>query len=328
MSISTWKPAQSSLTNFSVRGMINKHQGKDKVVVVLGATGTGKSRLAIDLATRFGAEVINSDKIQVYKGLDIVTNKVSNEECRGVPHHLLGIIDPEVDFTVHDFVHHALLVVDAIVQKNRLPIIAGVLLSWMDVAIPVLHSYVSKRVDQMVDSGLVEEGKAFFDPRVRDYDYGIRRAIGVPEMDEFFRSEGLVDGETRAKLLKAAINEIKTNTCKLACRQVEKILKMREEFGWHIHRLNATEVFLRRGGDAEDAWERLVLEPSTNIVARFICKGNIDPKPTITTPSNAISIATTKLGIRRFLVSFRVLALSIWNDHYASFMIHMFMNPV
>ncbi|KAL0367604.1 UNVERIFIED_CONTAM: Adenylate isopentenyltransferase 5, chloroplastic [Sesamum radiatum] len=273
--------------------MINKHQGKDKVVVVLGATGTGKSRLAIDLATRFGAEVINSDKIQVYKGLDIVTNKVSNEECRGVPHHLLGIIDPEVDFTVHDFVHHALLAVDAIVQKNRLPIIAGgsnsfmqALINddtefcskyqccflWMDVAIPVLHSYVSKRVDQMVDSG---------------------RAIGVPEMDEFFRSQGLVNGETRAKLLKAAINEIKMNTCKLACRQVEKILKMREEFGWHIHRLNATEVFLRRGGDAEDAWERLVLEPSTNIVARFICKGNIDPEPTIATPSNAITIATT-----------------------------------
>ena len=82
------------MTNFSVRGMMNKHQGRDKVVVVLGATGTGKSRLAIDLATRFGAEVINSDKIQVYKGLDIVTNKVSNEECHGVPHHSLGIIDP------------------------------------------------------------------------------------------------------------------------------------------------------------------------------------------------------------------------------------------
>ncbi|KAL2235549.1 UNVERIFIED_CONTAM: Adenylate isopentenyltransferase 5, chloroplastic [Sesamum indicum] len=273
MSIFAWKPAQSSMTNFSVRGMMNKHQGRDKVVVVLGATGTGKSRLAIDLATRFGAEVINSDKIQVYKGLDIVTNKV--------------------DFTVHDFVHHALLAADATVQKNRLPIIAGGSNSfiqalvtdntefsskyeccflWMDVAIPVLHSYVSKRVDQMVDSGLVEEGKAFFDPKIRDYDYGIRRAIGVPEMDEFFRSEGLVDGETRAKLLKAAIDEIKMNTCKLACRQVEKILRMREEFGWQIYRLNATEVFLRCGGDANDAWEKLVLEPSTNMVAISFAK--------------------------------------------------------
>ncbi|KAL2230995.1 UNVERIFIED_CONTAM: Adenylate isopentenyltransferase 5, chloroplastic [Sesamum indicum] len=124
MSIFAWKPTQSSIVNFSVWGMMNEHQGKDKVVVVLGAAGTGKSRLAINLTTRFGAEVINSDKIQVYKGLDIVTNKVSNEECRGVPHHLLEIIDPEMYYTVHDFVHHALLAADAIVQKNRLPIIA------------------------------------------------------------------------------------------------------------------------------------------------------------------------------------------------------------
>ncbi|KAL2228445.1 adenylate isopentenyltransferase 3, chloroplastic-like [Sesamum indicum] len=170
------------------------------------------------------------EKIQVYKGLDIVTNKVSNEECRGVPHHLVGIIGPEVDFFVYDFVHHALLATDAIVRKNWLTIIVGGSNSfiqalvndntefpskyeccflWMDMAILVLHSYVSNRVDQMMDSGLVEEGKAFFDPKIRDYDYEIRCAIGVPEMDEFFRSEGLVDGETRAKLLKAAIDEIK-----------------------------------------------------------------------------------------------------------------------
>ncbi|KAL2230810.1 UNVERIFIED_CONTAM: Adenylate isopentenyltransferase 5, chloroplastic [Sesamum indicum] len=150
----------------------------------------------------------------------------------------------------------------------------------MDVAIPVLHSYVSKRVDQMVDSGLVEEGKVFFDPKIRDYDYGIRSAIRIPEMDVFFRSDGIVDGATWAMLLKAAINEIKMNTCKLACCQVEQILRMREEFRWQIHRLNATEVFLRCGGDSNEAWEKLVLEPSTKIVARFICKENIDLKPT------------------------------------------------
>ncbi|XP_011102134.1 adenylate isopentenyltransferase 5, chloroplastic-like [Sesamum indicum] len=132
----------------------------------------------------------------------------------------------------------------------------------------------------MVDSGLVEEGKAFLYPKIRNYDYGFSRAIGVSEMDEFFRSEGLVDGETRAKLLKADIDEITMNTCKLACHQVGKILRMREEFGWQIYQLNATEVFLRCDGDANEAWEKLVLEPSTNMVARFICKENIDLKPT------------------------------------------------
>ncbi|KAL2230639.1 adenylate isopentenyltransferase 5, chloroplastic-like [Sesamum indicum] len=104
---------------------MNKHQGKDKVAVVLGAIGTRKSRLAIYLDTRFGAEVINSNKIQVYKGLDRVTNKVRNEEYHDMPHPLLRIIDAQVDFTVHDFVHHALLAADVIVQSNQCPIIAG-----------------------------------------------------------------------------------------------------------------------------------------------------------------------------------------------------------
>uniref|UniRef100_A0A6N2KQP5 Uncharacterized protein n=1 Tax=Salix viminalis TaxID=40686 RepID=A0A6N2KQP5_SALVM len=98
---------------------------KDKVVFVLGPTGTGKSRLAIDLATHFPAEVVNCDKMQVYKGLDIVTNKVTEEECRGVPHHLLGIADPDADFTSEDFRHHASLVVESIVTRDRLPIIAA-----------------------------------------------------------------------------------------------------------------------------------------------------------------------------------------------------------
>ncbi|KAL2230815.1 UNVERIFIED_CONTAM: Adenylate isopentenyltransferase 5, chloroplastic [Sesamum indicum] len=138
----------------------------------------------------------------------------------------------------------------------------------------------------MVDSRLVEEGMAFFDPKIRDYDYGIRHAIGVPEMEVFFRSEGLVDGETMAELLKAAIDEIKTNSCKLACPQFEKILRMTEEFEWQIHRLNTTKVYLRRGGHANEAWDKLVLEPRMNIVA------NIDPKPTVGTPSNAIEVAT------------------------------------
>ncbi|GLT91820.1 hypothetical protein SLE2022_096910 [Rubroshorea leprosula] len=81
---------------------------KDKVIFVMGAAGTGKSRLAIDLATRFPAEVVNSDKTQVFKGLDIVTNKVTEEECRGVPHHLLGFVDPDAIFTSADFRHHRL----------------------------------------------------------------------------------------------------------------------------------------------------------------------------------------------------------------------------
>ena len=57
----------------------------------MGATGTGKYRLSVDVATHFGGEIINSDKMQVYKGLEIVTNKITHAEKQGVRHYLLGI---------------------------------------------------------------------------------------------------------------------------------------------------------------------------------------------------------------------------------------------
>ncbi|KAK6130311.1 hypothetical protein DH2020_035946 [Rehmannia glutinosa] len=292
ISFSAYMHTVQPLVNFP-GGLINmdqliipRHQRrKDKVVVVMGATGTGKSRLSIDLATRFDAEIINSDKMQVYKGLDIVTNKVTDDECRGVPHHLLGIIDPDSDFSARDFVHHASLAADAITHRGRLPIIAGgsnsfvkALVSddiefrskyeccflWVDVSMSVLHSFVSKRVDQMVRAGLVEEAKEFFEPG-GNYTRGIRRAIGVPEMDGFFRCENVVDDvTTRAKFLEEAIDEIKANTRNLACCQFRNILKLEEQLEWRIHRINATEAFLKhmlmRPG--------MVVGPSMRIVGR------------------------------------------------------------
>uniref|UniRef100_M1CJN5 Isopentenyltransferase n=1 Tax=Solanum tuberosum TaxID=4113 RepID=M1CJN5_SOLTU len=63
----------------------------------------GKSRLSVDLATHFRREIINSDKMQVYKGLDIMTNKITHAEKQGVRHYLLGEIEPDSDFTAEDF---------------------------------------------------------------------------------------------------------------------------------------------------------------------------------------------------------------------------------
>ncbi|XVE81532.1 hypothetical protein DITRI_Ditri15bG0072100 [Diplodiscus trichospermus] len=286
---------------------------KDKVVFVMGATGTGKSRLAIDLATRFPAEIVNSDKMQVYKGLDIVTNKVTEEECRGVPHHLLGIVDPNSNFTSLDFRHHASVAVESILAQGRLPIIAGGSNSyieafvnddpefqlryeccflWVDVSLPVLHSFVSERVDKMVQAGLVDEVKQIFDP-MADYTRGIRRAIGVPELDQYFRDESILDAQIRAKLLEKAISKIKENTCILACSQWQKILRLYNHWDWRMHRIDATEAFLKRGDEADEAWERLVAGPSTMIVDQFLYDENsvatIVPSDTVM----AASAATT-----------------------------------
>jgi len=71
-----------------------------KTIVICGATATGKSDLAVDLAREIGAEIINADSMQIYRGMDIGTAKLSIEERHGIPHHLLDVLDVSQDSTV------------------------------------------------------------------------------------------------------------------------------------------------------------------------------------------------------------------------------------
>ncbi|KAM7482578.1 hypothetical protein LguiB_007161 [Lonicera macranthoides] len=260
------------------------------VIFIMGATGAGKTRLSVDLATRISAEIINADKMQVYKGLDIVTNKITEPERKNVSHHLLGEVDPESDFTARDFYYSALSSIERIVMAGRVPIVVGGSNSfiealvedpffksqyeycflWLDVCLPILYKFVSKRVDHMVNAGLVDEVEKIFDPTA-DYSKGIRRAIGVPEMDMYFRTAGMkMDVTSRETLLQNAIREIKENTFKLVCCQLRKIQRLRNELGWAMHKIDATIVFEKCGEEANFAWEKEVLQPSLDIVTNFL----------------------------------------------------------
>ncbi|KAF2123115.1 IPP transferase-domain-containing protein [Lophiotrema nucula] len=96
------------------------------LVAIVGATGTGKSDLAVDLARRYNGEIINGDAMQLYQGLPIITNKITQDEMKGVPHHLLGCIGLEEEtWTVGKFVGRALGVIDEIRSRGKLPILVG-----------------------------------------------------------------------------------------------------------------------------------------------------------------------------------------------------------
>ena len=71
---------------------------KPKVVVIAGPTASGKSSLAIDLALHFGGEIVNADSMQVYRGMDVGTAKPSVNERRGIPHHLLDVVNPDEEY--------------------------------------------------------------------------------------------------------------------------------------------------------------------------------------------------------------------------------------
>lgn len=95
------------------------------LIVIIGTTACGKSKLAIELASKFGGEIINADSMQVYKGLDIATNKVTNEELKQAKHHLIGFVNPNEKFSVVDFRDKGIALIDDLFQKNILPIVVG-----------------------------------------------------------------------------------------------------------------------------------------------------------------------------------------------------------
>jgi len=140
----------------------------------------------------------------------------------------------------------------------------------VDAQLPVLHDFVARRVDEMCRRGLVDEVAAAFDPRRTDYSRGIWRAIGVPELDAYLRSRGLgdVSDEQRARMLAAAVDEIKANTSRLALRQRGKIQRLARM--WRVRRVDATEVFLKRGHAAAEAWQRLAAGPCIDAVRSFL----------------------------------------------------------
>ena len=97
----------------------------EKVICIVGPTASGKTGLAIELAKRVNAEIISADSMQIYRGLDVGTAKVTKEEAQGIPHHMIDICDVEKKFSVADFKHMCYDKIEEILKKNKNVIIAG-----------------------------------------------------------------------------------------------------------------------------------------------------------------------------------------------------------
>lgn len=96
-----------------------------KVLVVCGATASGKTSLAIDCAKRLNTEIISADSMLVYKGLDIGTAKPSMQERDGVVHHLIDVVEPKDSFSVSDYEAKALPIVENLLAQGKTPVICG-----------------------------------------------------------------------------------------------------------------------------------------------------------------------------------------------------------
>lgn len=254
------------------------------IIVIVGPTGVGKTKLSIELAKKLNAEIINADSMQVYKELNIGTAKITDEEKEKIPHYLFDIVKPTDMYTVYDYQKDARKVIDNILSRGKRVIIVGgtglyikaLLYDYefqaenktydfsnmsntelldkinsynLDINIHInnrkrlertltrllnnninanksntklydfltvgltasrekLYKIIDDRVDRMIDNGLVDEVKSFYDRGIRSK--AINTGIGYKELYLYF------DGELE---LEDAINLIKKNSRHYAKRQ-------------------------------------------------------------------------------------------------------------
>ena len=103
---------------------LNSEKNK-KIIVVCGPTASGKTALAVEIALKFGGEIVSADSVSVYKGLDIGSAKPSEEEKKGIPHYLIDVASPKDSFSVGDYEELAVPAVEDILARGKLPIICG-----------------------------------------------------------------------------------------------------------------------------------------------------------------------------------------------------------
>lgn len=97
----------------------------NKIVVISGPTASGKSSFGVNIAKQINGEIISCDSMQIYKGMDIGTAKVSVNEMRGVAHHMIDVVDPKDEYSVGEYSLQANKIINDIISRGKMPIVVG-----------------------------------------------------------------------------------------------------------------------------------------------------------------------------------------------------------
>ncbi|MGL4606906.1 MAG: tRNA (adenosine(37)-N6)-dimethylallyltransferase MiaA [Eubacteriaceae bacterium] len=132
---------------------------KEKVLVLVGPTASGKTALSIALAEALNGEIISADSMQVYKHMNIGTAKIKKEEMKGIPHHLIDMISPNEEFSVADFKEMALFQIEDILSRGKLPMVVGGTGLYIN-GLTLPWSFEEKNTDEKIRWCLEAEGEA------------------------------------------------------------------------------------------------------------------------------------------------------------------------
>ena len=223
----------------SVQSFSLQNSPQEKVLVILGATATGKSSLAVKLAETLGTEIISADSMAVYKNFNIGTAKPSPQELQKVRHYLIDILEPTEKFSVAEFVSRAEKIISEINLRGKIPIVAGgtglyiqallegykfkdnsksqekifsdtgklkynALVIGLTSTRQKLYERINKRAKEMFDAGLVEEVRQLLNSGVSANAQAML-GIGYKETVEFLRGAATLD-ETISKVSQATRN--------------------------------------------------------------------------------------------------------------------------
>jgi len=157
---------------------------KQKVIVILGPTASGKSELAVKLAQKFNAEIISADSRQIYKGLNIGTEKITKKEMKGVKHYMIDVAKPQNLYTVVQYQRAAKKILKQIFKKRKIPLIVGGSGFYIDALIydyklpaVVPQKNLRKKLDQKSTTELLQMLRGLDPKRAENIDPNNRRRL-------------------------------------------------------------------------------------------------------------------------------------------------------
>ena len=170
-------------------------QDKKKIIVVVGPTASGKSKEAVRLAKERDGEVISVDSRQIYKGLDIGTEKTSKEDMSGIPHYLIDIREPSEPYSAGEFVQDAKKLIDDMIARGKTPILAGGTHFYFDALLHGLPEIpqdliIREEIEKLSDEEIIEEVRTKDPDRFAQLDPANRRRL-VRAL-EIIRTQGRV----------------------------------------------------------------------------------------------------------------------------------------
>lgn len=223
----------------SVQSFSLQSSPQEKVLVILGATATGKSSLAVKLAETLNTEIISADSMAVYKNFNIGTAKPNAQELKKVRHYLIDILEPDEKFSVAEFVNRASKIISELNLREKIPIVAGgtglyiqallegykfkdnsksqekifsdtgklkynALVIGLTSNRQKLYERINERTKKMFDNGLVEEVQGLLKAGVNP-NFQAMLGIGYKETVEYLQGAATLD-ETISKVSQATRN--------------------------------------------------------------------------------------------------------------------------